>query len=86
VPTQALATLSSWLVRRCAEQFMSSDKSEKPTSHKLVEARRKGQAPKSPDVGAAAALLSGVLCLAIGASFSLERLSALLGAAVDARF
>jgi type III secretion protein U len=62
---------------------MSSDKSEKPTRHKLVEARRKGQAPKSPDVGAAAALLSGVLCLAIGASFSLERLSALLGAAVD---
>lgn len=62
---------------------MSDEKTEEPTDHKLEEARKKGESPKSTDVNAAAGLLTGTLCLSAGAPAAADHLRRLFEHAVD---
>ncbi len=62
---------------------MSEEKTEKPTEHKLREARRKGQAAKSKDANAAAGLVAIVLCLLISSSVSIGHFSRLFNTAFE---
>ena len=49
---------------------MSDEKTEEPTEKKLDEAMEKGQSPKSPDVNAAASLLTGTILLSASSSLA----------------
>ncbi len=57
-----------------------ADKTEKPTPHRLLEARRKGDVAKSKDVGATVGLLVWLLILAFGADYAGTRIAALFEA------
>lgn len=51
---------------------MSGEKTEKATPHKRMEARKKGQVAKSPEVAAALTLLFSFFCLLIGGKSFVE--------------
>lgn len=58
----------------------SGDKTEKPTPHRLQEARKKGDVAKSKDVGATIGLLVWLLLFAFGGSWAGSRFAALFEA------
>lgn len=61
-----------------------AEKTEEPTPRRLREARRRGEVPRSADLGAGVGLLAGAAVLGWTAPALRDRLVALLRAAVDA--
>lgn len=57
---------------------MSGEKTEQPSHKKLQDARRKGEIPRSQDLGVLASLATAWACLGLAATFSLDHLRALL--------
>ena len=62
---------------------MSDEKTEEPTDKKLEDARKKGQSTKSPDVNAAAGLLTATICLSVAAHSASEHLLKLFSLASE---
>src|SRR3954470_9169578 len=62
---------------------MSDDKTEKPTAHKLKEARKQGQIARSRDLAMAAASVASTFALAWTGSRLIGGLTALLRSSLD---
>jgi len=60
-----------------ADKNQGGDKTERPTSKRLADARKKGDVAKSRDVTATATLLVWLLVLGLGAGFAGSRLAGL---------
>ena len=62
------------------------ERTEKPTARKRGDARRKGQVPKSQDLGAAVMLGVGVLIIAVGGGWIFDRLALAMRTLLDIEY